>query len=570
MGLESGWASTLVACPAILALLLFATGVAGFPGRPQSERAGTALTRRIGWVTRLTACQAVAALVSLTVWAWVHFGRLLGGTSLPKGDVFVEVVVAEQSLLLYDGVSALMLALVSSIGWVICRFSVRYLHGESGQARYFRWTAITIAAVSWMVIAGNLALFVACWVMTSIGLHHLLLHYPERPAARRAAWTIFIISRFGDVALVTASVVLLQQFGTLDFREMFTLVAAWNADTVPLAANVSAGLLIVGAVTKSAQFPLHTWLPLTMETPTPVSALMHAGIVNAGGYLVIRASPLLADAPESLAVLAIFGAMTLLYAAVVMTTQTSVKKRLAYSTIAQMGFMMLQCGMGAFSAAMLHILAHSAYKAHAFLGSGDAVSDAARMVVPDCGRATESRVGRLAAPARVLVTAIVLVAAMAGAFVLLGIDIASKPGGGLLGSVVVLGLGFWNLHTATRFGPVTWMQTMTLSVALCLVYAASFAVVDAAVVDGVGTLRTTTVSFVLSALILFAIIVGGVLQVTFSQALPTPWLHEFRIHAGNGFYVESLIRRLATPLHRDRASSKPSLAAARNDIRNER
>ncbi len=253
----------------------------------------------------------------------------------------------------YDGVASLMLALVSFVGWVICRYSIRYLDGEATQGRYFRWTAFTIGAVSLMVISGNLLMFVATWVMTSLGLHQLLMHYGHRPAAKRAAWTKFTISRIGDAALVAAIVILYSEFKTLDFAELFA-VAGSLASVTP-AMHVAGFLLVAGAVTKSAQFPFHTWLPQTMETPTPVSALMHAGIVNAGGYLIIRTSPLVSLTPSALTTLAIIGGVTACFAAVVMLTQTSVKKSLAYSTIAQMGFMMLQCGLGAFSAAMLHI-----------------------------------------------------------------------------------------------------------------------------------------------------------------------------------------------------------------------
>ena len=242
------------------------------------------------------------------------------------------------------------------------------------QGQYFAWTGFTIGAVSLMVISGNLLMFVVCWVMTSLGLHQLLLHYGHRPAAQRAAWTKFTISRIGDAALLAAIVVIYSEFKTLHFAELFAAVGS-SPDAATAATSVAGFLLIVGAITKSAQFPFHTWLPQTMETPTPVSALMHAGIVNAGGYLIIRTSPMVSLTPWALSLLAVIGGVTACFAAVVMLTQTSVKKSLAYSTIAQMGFMMLQCGLGAFSAAMLHIVAHSLYKAYAFLSSGNVIEE---------------------------------------------------------------------------------------------------------------------------------------------------------------------------------------------------
>jgi NAD(P)H-quinone oxidoreductase subunit 5 len=142
-------------------------------------------------------------------------------------------------------------------------------------------------------------------------------------------------------------------------------------------------LLVGGALLKSAQFPFHSWLPDTMETPTPVSALMHAGIINGGGFLVVRLSPVVSLSPAALQTLLVVGAVTAIFASPVMMTQASVKRMLAFSTIAQMGFMMLQCGLGAFSIAVLHIVAHSLYKAHAFLTSGSAVAISKSSWVPE-------------------------------------------------------------------------------------------------------------------------------------------------------------------------------------------
>ncbi|MCA9017502.1 MAG: hypothetical protein KDA77_19420, partial [Planctomycetaceae bacterium] len=284
--------------------------------------------------------------------------------SLPK-----TLKLAEINLLLFDGASCLMFSLVGFVGWVICRYSTRYLDGEPDQGNYFRWTGFTIGAVSLMVISGNLLVFILAWSISSLGLHHLLLFYRNRPAAQRAAWTKFMVSRFGDVALVGATILIYQEFQTLNFSEIFAAIQI-QSDLNSPQLMWAVALLVLGAIAKSAQFPFHTWLPQTLETPTPVSALMHAGIVNAGGFLMIRTSPLLLLNPTAMAGLALVGTVTTCFAATVMLTQTSVKKNLAYSTIAQMGFMMLQCGLGAFSAAMLHILAHSLYKAHAFLNSG--------------------------------------------------------------------------------------------------------------------------------------------------------------------------------------------------------
>ncbi len=321
-----------------------------------------------GFVTLLVALQCLLAFCLAT-------GYVAMGSEPLSTSVLGTLDASNFAGIYYDGATALMLALVSFVGFVVSRFSIRYLDGEAMQGRYFRWLGFTIGAVSLMVIAGNLLLFFAAWVMTSFGLHQLLLHYRHREAAHRAAWTKFTISRLGDAFLIAALILTFKTFGTFELSTLFESAKALAGTTALTPSHVAIGwLLVLGAVTKSAQFPFHTWLPDTMETPTPVSALMHAGIVNAGGYLIIRMSPLVALAPAALITLALIGAFTACFAGVVMMTQPSVKRALAYSTIAQMGFMMLQCGLGAYSAAMLHILAHSLYKAHAFLSSGSVVS----------------------------------------------------------------------------------------------------------------------------------------------------------------------------------------------------
>lgn len=294
-----------------------------------------------------------------------------------------------------DGVASLMAGLISSLGIVLTQYTLTYLRGEPTQGRFFRWMAMTLGATLLLATAGNLILFTAAWLSTSFGLHQLLTHYPERIWATWAARKKFLISRLGDLFLITAVLLTYQLFGTLEFTELRArAIALQTADgpTHTLAVLISV-LLVLGAMTKSAQFPFHSWLPDTMETPTPVSALMHAGVINAGGYLIVRLHPLVTLSTIAPNLLAIVGAITAVYGGLVMLTQTSIKRALAYSTIAQMGFMMLECGLGAYSAALLHIVAHSAYKAHAFLSSGGVVERT--LALRNASASPESSSGRL-------------------------------------------------------------------------------------------------------------------------------------------------------------------------------
>ncbi len=493
-----------------------------------------------GWVNRHARGfrRAVTALVGLQFAAAGTMAVAYATGWVPIIHSLLASVSAEFPIAVtvyYDGVASLMLVLVSFVGWVICRYSIRYLDGDVAQGRYFRWTAFTIGAVSLMVISGNLLMFVATWVMTSLGLHHLLLHFNERPAARRAAWTKFTISRVGDVALLSAMAVLYSEFKTLDFGELFSAAGSVTNVTFPL--QFAGFLLVAGAVTKSAQFPFHTWLPQTMETPTPVSALMHAGIVNAGGYLIIRTSPLVSLTPWALTTLAIFGGVTACYAAVVMLTQTSVKKSLAYSTIAQMGFMMLQCGLGAFSAAMLHILAHSLYKAYAFLSSGNVIAERASTMggLP---------AGPPVAWSKLAATAAVMAAFLGISFMTFAINPLTKPGGWLLGGVLCLALTFW-IGQVMRSGSSKLLgRAMTVAGGLCLMYSASFVAVDKMVAANLPSNTAPATIWLIAMLVLAGF--GGMfyLQAALSSGRGNARFKQWHIHASNGFYLESTLRRV--------------------------
>ncbi len=473
--------------------------------------------------------------------AAVQFAIGLGmGTALVTGMIgSVDTKIYDWTVTLgvhYDSVAALMFALVSFVGWVICRYSIRYLDGEQRQGDYFRWTGFTLAAVCLFVIADNLLMFMGSWVMTSLGLHRLLLHYPERPAAQRAAWTKFIISRIGDAALASSFVLIYLEFGTFNFAELLAAAKSVTESTPMM--DLASFMLVVGAVTKSAQFPFHTWLPLTMETPTPVSALMHAGIVNAGGYLIIRTSPILSLTPSALTVLAIIGGFTACFAAVVMLTQTSVKKSLAYSTIAQMGFMLLQCGLGAYSAAMLHILAHSLYKAHSFLSSGSVMTQRSAML------GARPQLSSFA-PLKFIVASVAVIGFFAGSMYALGVDLAAKPGGLLLGGILCLALAHW-IGQAIKTGSGQLIaRASVVSAGLCVMYAISFVAVDKTIAASLPAATYPAATFAVT--ILIAIGFAGVLalQTGIASVAGRERLKRAYVHASNGFYVEPALRHLA-------------------------
>jgi NAD(P)H-quinone oxidoreductase subunit 5 len=270
-----------------------------------------------------------------------------------------------------DGQGAVMALLVTFLGWVIVGFSRRYLRGEPGQRRYLLALLITLAAVTVVAVTRHFGLLVVAWSVSSLGLHSLLTFYPDRPAAQIVAHKKFIASRCAELCLVGALALIHSETMALDFARIAHHVA--TLDSLPWTLHAAAALIALAALLKSAQLPVHGWLIQVMEAPTPVSALLHAGIVNVAGFVLIRLADLLSVAPVAQALLVLVGASTAVLAGLVTTTRISIKVRLAWSTCAQMGFMLLECGLGLYDLAMLHIVAHSLYKAHAFLTTGESV-----------------------------------------------------------------------------------------------------------------------------------------------------------------------------------------------------
>ena len=504
---------------AVLALfpILFLLAFACAP--PGLVNANPKATRQL--VTGIVGLELLLAVVLALSHA---FG---GGT--PYAVSLVPAAEAGLSIY-YDAITSLMLSLVAFVGFIVSRFSIRYLDSEATQGRYFCWLAFTIGAVSLMVVSGNLLMFFLAWVMTSFGLHHLLLHYRHRAAAHRAAWTKFFISRIGDAFLIGALILTFRTFGTFELSELFARVNDVSAGSQSSLTAI-AWLLMLGAVTKSAQFPFHTWLPDTMETPTPVSALMHAGIVNAGGYLVIRMSPLIVQAPSALLTLAVIGAVTACFAGVVMMTQTSIKRTLAYSTVAQMGFMMLQCGLGIFSLAMLHILAHSLYKAYAFLNSGTVTSERAQ---------SNYRVDLTSLVAAAAATVLAYLSISWA----LGIRVTGDPSGLVLALIICMALTTWGWRLMGRGEPRTTLIGLAGVIGLCVVYVASYRAVDYLLVTATPPVVFTTAAYWVMLGIATAFGVLFALHAALLRQHQPEWLMALRVHATNGFYVDTLYHRI--------------------------
>lgn len=300
-----------------------------------------------------------------------------------------------------DPLTVVLLLLVTGVSTIIQVYSSRYMIGDARHSRFFAVTALFTAAMTILVMSSNLLLTFIFWEVMGLCSYLLIAHYAERRSAYRAATKVFLVNSIADVGLLVGVILTFQAFGTLHIPDILSM--ARSGSDIPAGVVTALTLcLFAGAVGKSAQMPAHVWLPLAMEAPTPVSALIHAAtMVNAGPFLLVRLSPVIVLSETAMAVIATVGAVTALFAAVVSLTQTDVKRTLAYSTISQLGFMTLLCGVGAFVAAIFHLLAHGFFKAFLFLSTGNVLAATHRHVETP-GKATSGTNGTLFAGALLL------------------------------------------------------------------------------------------------------------------------------------------------------------------------
>lgn len=436
-----------------------------------------------------------------------------------------------------NSVTVIMLVLVSFVGAIVTRYAHNYLDGDPNRGRFNKWLALTLAAILTLIVSGNLLMFALAWIATSLFLHQLLMFYRQRPTAVLAAHKKFIASRIGDLSLLVAIALIGSTLHTLQFDEMFRILGSMEGP-LPASLEVAAVLVVISAALKSAQFPLHGWLLQVMEAPTPVSALLHAGIVNAGAFLVIRMSPIMSHSELALGILAIVGLVTLALASLVMLTQTSIKVSLAWSTVAQMGFMLLECGLGLYSLAMLHLVAHSLYKAHAFLASGSGVDAFRAPTIPYEAHGLE--------PVRLL-----LALGSGGAMALVvgaafGITAENQPALLAAGAIVAIAMSQLLLQTASMLsGRALLIRGLGLSALVSVVYFALHALFEIALHDGVLAVPEPAGAFqsVLALTIVLVFLALLVLQQVLKHD-PAALGDGLYMHLYNGLYIDVYITRM--------------------------
>ncbi|MBI5777031.1 MAG: NADH-quinone oxidoreductase subunit L [Nitrospirae bacterium] len=339
------------------------------------------------WIKDRAHLVAVPAVVVSLILSVLAFIQVLDGrqttmplyTWLTSGDLRISLGIS------IDRLTAAMLILVTTVSSLVHIYTIGYMHGEKGYARFFAYIALFTFSMLMLVMADNFLQLFVFWEAVGLCSYLLIGHWYERPSACAAATKAFVVNRVGDFGFMLGLLLVWYSFGSLEYRHVFAQAADFVGETMNLlrpfggtwevsTLTLMCLLLFAGAVGKSAQVPLHVWLPDAMEGPTPISALIHAAtMVTAGVFMVARLHPLYNLSPMAMDVVAVTGALTMVLGATIALTQTDIKRIVAYSTVSQLGYMMMACGLGAYAAGIYHLLTHGAFKALLFLGCGSVI-----------------------------------------------------------------------------------------------------------------------------------------------------------------------------------------------------
>jgi NADH-quinone oxidoreductase subunit L len=330
---------------------------------------------------------AVPAVVASFLLSLMALTEVAGGKNL---EIPLYTWASSGSLtitlgLFIDQLTVAMLLLVTTVSALVHVYTIGYMHGEPGYARFFSNIALFTFSMLMLVMSDNFLQLFVFWEAVGLCSYLLIGHWYDRASARAAATKAFLVNRIGDFGFMLGILLVFVTFGSLQYQQVFSGLQGMAGGTLNLLGFIWANwevsvmtmiclLLFVGAVGKSAQVPLHVWLPDAMEGPTPISALIHAAtMVTAGVFMVARLAPLYDLSPVAMDVVAVVGGLTMFVGATIAVTQTDIKRVVAYSTLSQLGYMMMACGLGGYIAGMYHLLTHGAFKALLFLGCGSVI-----------------------------------------------------------------------------------------------------------------------------------------------------------------------------------------------------
>ncbi|HEV2022238.1 MAG TPA: NADH-quinone oxidoreductase subunit L [Terriglobales bacterium] len=341
---------------------------------------GAALNGLFGrrWPKRAVALVGIAfvgAAFAWTLWVASQFSHLTQIPHIEEHSPWITAggFVANFGFYL-DPLSLVMALVVTGVGFLIHIYSIGYMEHEGGYYRFFAYLNLFMFFMLTLVLADNYLLMFVGWEGVGLASYLLIGFWFQKDSAAAAGKKAFIVNRIGDFGFLVALFLLIRTCGSLNFAEVFPAVSRLGIESAPGLLTAIALLLMLGACGKSAQLPLYVWLPDAMEGPTPVSALIHAAtMVTAGVYMVARSNPIFSRSPEALTVVAVVGCLTALFAATIGMAQNDIKRVLAYSTISQLGYMFLACGVAAYSAAIFHLMTHAFFKALLFLAAGSVI-----------------------------------------------------------------------------------------------------------------------------------------------------------------------------------------------------
>ena len=349
-------------------LPLLGAAANGIFGRRWSKRVVTGVALSSTTLAFLAALETVREFLALppdqVPWMKSYFTWISAGSF--RADFALQV----------DQLTVIMLLVVTGVGWLIHIYSSGYMHDDPGYRRFFAYLNLFMFFMLILVLAANYLLLFVGWEGVGLCSYLLVGFYFLKPSATNAGNKAFWVNRIGDFGFLLGVLLIFRTFGSLDFAAVLPRAAAMPVDAAGQMGTLTviALLLFVGAAGKSAQIPLYVWLPDAMEGPTPVSALIHAAtMVTAGVYMVVRSHAIFQNAPMAMNLVAIVGCLTAFFAATIGLVQTDIKKVLAYSTVSQLGYMFLACGVGAFGAGVFHLMTHAFFKGLLFLAAGSVI-----------------------------------------------------------------------------------------------------------------------------------------------------------------------------------------------------
>ncbi|HET7030063.1 MAG TPA: NADH-quinone oxidoreductase subunit L [Candidatus Limnocylindrales bacterium] len=353
--------------PAIIALPLAGFLFTAIAGRRLGKRAHLVPVWAVGLAWAIGMWVAFNALTRAEPFGDTGFASTIY-TWIPAGSFQVTAGV------FVDGLTACLLIVVLTIGLLVHVYSIGYMSHDPGYWRFFAYLNLFMVSMLLLILGDSFLTVFVAWELVGLSSYLLIGFWKHKRSAALAAKKAFIVNRVGDVGFALGIMAVFVNTGTLNIRDSIHVLTSATLAPLPIPIWVVALLIFAGAMGKSAQFPLHVWLPDAMEGPTPVSALIHAAtMVNAGVYLIARTNPIFASAPDAMVVVAAIGIFTAILAASIAMTQTDIKRVLAYSTLSQLGYMFASLGVGAFTAAIFHLMTHGFFKGLLFLGSGSVI-----------------------------------------------------------------------------------------------------------------------------------------------------------------------------------------------------